>query len=415
MDWDKIFTVLNRSKTKYSFYESKYDFSDPARKKSGRLIPINRLGWGKRAIEMRSNKTHFDTFENDVIGLNDILAKYGVIEAFDKLKSDVLIAGVGFLAIADGKAMPFTALEATGSYSAAEGNIKSGIAVYNRAYIDDKVFGQKASPKSFMIYGQNSTYVYDEGIETSYENITGRPLMTMLTYNATTKQPFGRSVLTRAARDAIISATITVREASIAAHHYNTKVDVILGADVTTPLEKVEAKTGDIIKIGTNEEGQIPQIAEFAQHAMVPFNDTILMSARNFCADTKLRLDNLCFTTNAPQSPEALEIVGDDLRDDIAAWEAEMGEQLKYFAVTLFMYENNLSRLDENLMKKIRNIKPVWRSVYRADISKFGDSINKLAQYAPDIVKSKTLWRNLGLSSREIEQIVKSVDESYQA
>ena len=236
--------------------------------------------------------------------------------------------------------------------------------------------------------------------------------MGLLTHKATAKRPFGQSVLTNAARGAIVDASRTIRQAMIAAYHYNSKVDVIMGVDSDTAIDKVESQTGDVLRIGPNENGQIPQIGEFAQHAMTPFNDTILVSARNFCSDTKLSLVNLGISTDAPQSTEALEIINDDLRDDIIGWQDELAEQLKYFAVTLWMYDNNVSMLDDNLQAKIREIKPVFMSVYRQDVGKFGDGLIKIAQQAPDIVRSRSLWRHIGLTSEEIDAVIASTGQS---
>lgn len=205
-----------------------------------------------------------------------------------------------------------------------------------------------------------------------------------------------------------MDASRTVRQAMIAAYHYNTKVDVIMGADSETAVDQIESQTGDVLKIGPNENGQIPQIGEFAQHAMAPFTDTILTAARNFCSDTKLSLVNLGISSDAPQSTEALEIINDDLRDDILSWQSELAEELKYFAVTLWLYENNVRAIDDNLRAKIEATKPVFLSVYRQDVGKFGDGLMKLAQQAPDIVKSRSLWRNLGLTSEEIDTVIAS-------
>lgn len=201
----------------------------------------------------------------------------------------------------------------------------------------------------------------------------------------------------------------------IAAHHYNTKVDVILGADNDSAIDIIEGQTGDTLKIGPNENGQIPQIGEFAQHAMQPFNDTILTAARNFCSDTKLSLANLGISSDAPQSTEALEIVNDDLRDSILAWQNELAEQLKYFGVTLWMYENDVRVLDENILEEIKAIRPVFLSVYRQDVSKFGDGLVKITQHAPGIVKSRSLWRNLGLTSQEIDEVIASAENVIQS
>lgn len=414
MDWDSINSKLGCSKTKYSFYFGDYEYQDYSKGKMAKKIPKQQVGWGRRAVDIRANKTKFDKFENDTLGLNDLFTKYKVKEAFDKLKDDILVCGCGFLAVNGNKVFPFTAKQATGTYSWFDQNLKNGVAVFRTS--TRKHYNGPQRPDAYVEYLQDRTiaheFVGDQEIITTAVNVSGRPLMGLLTHKSTTTRPFGQSVLTKAARSAIVDASRTVRQAMIAAYHYNTKVDVILGADSDTQVDNVESQTGDVLKIGPNENGQIPQIGEFAQHAMAPFTDTILTAARNFCSDTKLSLVNLGISSDAPQSTEALEIINDDLRDDILSWQSELAEQLKYFGVTLWMYENQVRSLDDNLLEKIEAIKPVFMSVYRQDVSKFGDGLMKLAQQAPDIVKSRSLWRNLGLSSEEIDQVIATAGQN---
>lgn len=410
MDWSVINNKLNCSKNKYSFYFGDYEYQDFSRGKMAERIPKQQVGWGRRAVEIRANKTKFDRFENDTLGLNELFAKYRVKEAFDKVKDDVLVCGCGFLAVNGDRVFPFTAEEATGTFSWFDQNLKDGVAVFRTA--SKRRYGLPQRPDAYVEYLPDRTVAHElengEELITTALNGSGRPLIGLLTHKSTTKRPFGQSVLTRAARSAIVDASRTVRQAMIAAYHYNTKVDLLLGVDSETAVDNIETQTGDVLKIGPNENGQIPQIGEFAQHAMAPFTDTILTSARNFCSDTKLSLVNLGISSDAPQSTEALEIINDDLRDDILSWQNELAEQLKYFAVTLWMYENNVRVIDANLAQKIEAIKPVFLSVYRQDVGKFGDGLMKLAQQAPDIVRSRSLWRNLGLTSEEIDEVIAS-------
>ena len=413
MDWNAINSKLNCSKTKYSFYFGDYEYQDFSKGKMAKRLPKQQVGWGRRAVEIRANKTKFDRFENDTLGLNEIFAKYKVIEAFDKIKDDILVCGCGFLALNGNRVFPFTAEEATGTYSWFDQNLKDGVAVFRTA--TRRRYGAPQRPDAFVEYLPDRTIAHEfidgEEVTTIATNGANRPLIGLLTHKSTAKRPFGQSVLTKAARNAIIDASRTGRQAMIAAYHYNTKVDVILGADNETPIDNIESQTGDVLKIGANENGQIPQIGQFAQHAMTPFSDTILIAARNFCSDTKLSLANLGISSDAPQSTEALEIINDDLKDDIVSWQNELAEQLKYFGVTLWMYENNVRTLDDNLNARIEATKPVFLSVYRQDVGKFGDGLVKIAQQAPDIVRSRSLWRNLGLTSAEIDEVIASATQ----
>lgn len=406
MDWKAIRKILDRSAEKYKFYFGNYSYTDPTKSKVGRRMPKPHLGWGRRAIDIRANKTHFDKFENDTLKFNDLMTKYHVREAFEQIKDDVLVCGVGFLALANDRVMPFTAEEATGIYDWNSQNLKEGLAIFRE---NTNELSRNSTPDNYIRYEADRTIVGGrDKIDRIYENPAKRPLIGLLTHKATTKQPFGRSVLDMPARDAIIDASRTVRQANVAAYHYNIKVDLILGADGATSVDTINAETGDIIKIGTNENGQIPQIAEFAQHVMNPFTDTVMIAARNFCADTKLNLANLGIDTNAPQSTEALEIVGDDLKDDILGWQSEIGNQLKYFLLTLYMYDNKIDEIDDNLAAKFNDERLIWKPIYEADVSKFGDGLTKIAQQAPQITKARSIWRSLGLTSDEIDTIVAS-------
>lgn len=406
--WNDVNSKLQLSSKKYAFYLGDYSYNDCINSQIANKIPKQKVGWGRRAVDIRANKTKFDKFENDTLDFNGLFAKYGVLNAFDKIKDDILVCGCGFLAVNGEKVFPFTAEEATGTFSWFEQNLKDGVAIFRKDTRKLASGWTENSPRSYIQYRPDVTIMCDDKEQYMLPNVTGRPLIGLLTHRSTAKRPFGNSVLTSSARSAIIDASRAVRQAMIAAHYYNTKVDVILGVDSDTAIDKIERQTGDVLTVGTNDNGQIPQLGQLAQHAMSPFNDTIMTAARNFCADTKLGLANLGISSDAPQSTEALEIINDDLRDDILRWQDELGEQLKYFATTLYMYEHGLRSIDDNLRAKIAAIKPTFLSVYRQDISKFGDGLTKIAQQAPAITKSRSVWRNLGLTSDEIDAVITS-------
>lgn len=415
MNWTQINQNCMKSADKYKFYFGTYEFQDFGKGSIAKQLPVSTIGWGSRAVEMRANKTTFDCFENDDLKLTEIARKYHVYEAVNRVKEDILVAGCGFIGLVGDRVLPFTAEEASGLFDWREQNLSFGAAKFSNKIKEKGVYTERSTPEDYIIYEKDRTRTHRDGdkAETTYPNPTGRPLMGLLTYHSTVKRPFGNSVLNQAARSAIIDASRTTRQAMISAYYYNSKVDVILGADSETPVERVEAQTGDILKIGPNSDGETPKLGEFAQHAMTPFTDTINIAARNFCTATKLTLSNLGLSSGAPQSPEALEIVSDDLRDDIFQWHRDLGEQIKYFCMTLFMYENGLSRIDERLMDLYNATVPVFKPTYRSDVSKVGDGIFKMAEKAPGVLMSRALWRNLGLDSADIDAAVDSAEKNF--
>lgn len=413
MDWRAFNQICAKSAEKYQFYFGTYSFQDFGKGKIAKALPVSTIGWGSRAVEMRSNKTIFDCFENDDLGLTEIARKYHVYEALNRVKDDILVAGCGFIGLVGDRVLPFTAEEATGYFDWGEQNLSFGAAKFSNKVKDKSVY-EYAVPADYVIYEKDQTKIKRavDKEEQIIVNPTGRPLMGLLTYRSTVKRPFGNSVLSPAARSAIIDASRTTRQAMLSAYHYNTKVDVLLGVDEDTDVERLETQTGDILKVSPNQNGQNPSIGEFAQHAMTPFTDTINIAARNFCTATKLTLANLGLSSGAPQSPEALEIVSDDLRDDISQWHRDLGEQLKYFCMTLFMNEQGISTIDDNLRTKLEATVPVFKPIFRADVAKVGDGIYKLAEKAPGILQSRALWRNLGLESSDIDRAIESAQEA---
>lgn len=412
MNWTEFNQNCAKSADKYQFYLGTYTFQDFGKGKIAKMLPVSTIGWGSRAVEMRSNKTTFDCFENDDLGLTEIARKYHVYEAINKVKEDVLVAGCGFIGLVGDRVLPFTAEEASGYFDWGEQNLSLGAAKFSNK-VKEKGLYERSTPSDYVIYEKDRTRIMRSGDkeEQIIANPTGRPLMGLLTYRSTVKRPFGNSVLNPAARSAIIDASRTTRQAMISAYHYNTKVDVLLGVDDDTDVENVETQTGDILKVSPNSNGQNPSIGEFAQHAMTPFTDTINIAARNFCTATKLTLANLGLSSGAPQSPEALEIVSDDLRDDILQWHRDLGEQIKYFCMTLFMFENGLGAIDTNLRDKLDATIPVFKPTYRSDVAKIGDGIFKLAEKAPGVLQSRALWRTLGLESADIDAAIESARE----
>lgn len=394
---------------KYTFYDGDFSFSDPGIDANFASFS-NRVGWAHRAVDMMSNKTHIDRFENDTLGFNELFLKYRGHQAFEKIKSDILVAGVSFMAFTGKRIVPFTALEATGTFDWNEDNIDQGVAVFRENTSSNSL----NSPDAYMIFRQNETIAFEGGDKDGVivMNQTGRPLMTLLTHKSSTRRPFGHSVITQAVRDSIVGASRTTKQSEIASHYYNTKVRAILGVDPETDVNKLETRTGDMLMIGTNENGNVPSIGEFSQHALAPFKDQISIFAQNFCSETKLTMSDLGIATNAPQSPESLKIAKDDFMDEVHEWQTEIGNQLKYFMTTIYMFENNISQIDDNLRAKIDAINLVWMPIYRDDVSKFGDGLQKSAAVAPAIAKARSLYANAGFTSSEIDEIVASAKEN---
>ena len=372
------------------------------------------VGWASRAVNTIGDRLNFDGFANDNSGINDLFDK-GAKAILSKAKTDALIAGCSFIAIMpDGnggaKLLPFTATEATGDIDERTGLLDSGLAVvswftYSETRKDAKGWAKVGLiPKDYFVFSKLWTAEFrNQNLVGVYNNPSGRPLLHVLTHRQSADRPFGKSRITNTVRRIVDEVGRLKVRYEIAAEFYSTPQRYINGlAEGAADDDKLAAAIGKIWTITKDDDGDKPEIGQLAQMSINQFSDQKKDLARDFCAETALTLRNLGYETANPTSAESLSAMSDDLLLEAQESQEELGREFKEIAISLRMVLNGTPQVPASLLE----LKPVWKPLFQIDIGSAGDAAFKLIQAMPELAGTTTLYRMLGMSIKEAEELI---------
>lgn len=400
---------------KYLYYNGDQPVTDlgiSLPKKFSKMRPG--VGWASRAVNTIGDRLNFDGFANDNSGINDLFDK-GAKAILSKAKTDALIAGCSFIAIMpDGnggtKLLPFTATEATGDIDERTGLLDSGLAVvswftYSEEHKDAKGWAKVGLiPKDYFVFDKWWTAEFrDQNLVGVYSNPSGRPLLHVLTHRQSADRPFGKSRITNTVRRIVDEVGRLKVRYEIAAEFYSTPQRYINGlAEGAADDDKLAAAIGKIWTITKDEDDDKPEIGQLAQMSINQFSDQKKDLARDFCAETALTLRNLGYETANPTSAESLSAMSDDLLLEAQESQEELGREFKEIAISMRMVLNGTPQVPASLLE----LKPVWKPLFQIDIGSAGDAAFKLIQAMPELAGTTTLYRMLGMSIKEAEELI---------
>lgn len=411
----KLQTLAWSAGEKYLYYNAKQPMTD-----LGISLPRNframrpGVGWASRAVNTISDRLNFDGFAGDQYGINDLFDKSGANAILNKAKTDALIAGCSFIALLprDGylQLLPFTATEATGTIDERTGLLSNGLAVvawdtFDPIRKDMQGWGKVGLvPKDYFVFGRTWTARYkNNNLVEVVANPTGRPLLHVLTHRQSADRPFGKSRITNTVRRIVDEVGRLKVRYEIAAEFYSTPQRYINGlAEGAADDDKLAAAIGKIWTITKDEDGEKPEIGQLAQMSINQFSEQKKDLARDFCAETALTLRNLGYETANPTSAESLSAMSDDLLLEAQESQEELGREYKEIAISMRMLLNGNSIVPASL----ENIKPVWKPLFQIDIGSAGDAAFKLIQAMPELAGTTTLYRMLGMSIKEAEELI---------
>lgn len=415
--------ISKRSKVqqKYAYYEAEQRIQDLGISMPAKLKLIEAgLGWASTAVDTMADRLSFDAFENDRLGVNELYSIADETEAVDQAKLDAFIAGCSFVSIVDDDSiqekrfMAFNALEATGILNTKTGLLKYGLAIthFNR---DEKFVNEYHSKplyfaRDWVLFAEGWTAIFENRqLVQIIRNNTGRTRMQLIAHRPSSKQPFGRSLISKECRLIIQGALRTVRRSEISAEFYSMPQRYLLGVDENFEKdESMDLAIGKILAIEKGEDGESPDVGQWTQQSMSPHSDHLKMFAQQFSSKTKLPLRALGFTTDNPTSAESYEAQNEDLRLYVERRSEEFGSAIKKLSITL-----RLIKSDSNVVTpEMRALNPHWRPIFKVEVGKTGDAVGKIVEVLPAFKQSNRLYYMLGMSVKEAERMIAEQDQS---
>lgn len=262
-------------------------------------------------------------------------------------------------------------------------------------------------PTSAILYVPWETWRLEKGLRewsaTALGNRTGRILVNRLPYDPQLGRPFGRSRISPEVRYLTDAAIRTMVRTETSAEFFSSPQRWIMGADLSQfeGQDRWSAIMGRFLAVGPNEDGQIPEIGQFAQMSMEPHLSMYRQLAQNFCAATNLPQASVGIFADNPASAEAMQAAEYALSDEAEYQWRIFTSPLRSVLQDVVMVRDNLTEVPEETWRVgVKYTPPRYVSPQAAS-----DYVLKVSQALPDISGTTVVMRRAGFSEEEILEI----------
>ena len=397
----KLRTKSNRVDLRYKYYDMKNHV-----KKITAIIPPEfrtvtySLGWCGKSVDSIADRIAFDEFDKDDFKLNEIYRQNNSDILFDSSVLSALISSCSFLYI-DRDADGYPSIEcidggnATGIIDPVTNLLTEGYAVLER---DDS-----GNPSLEAHFEPGKTTYYESGKKEPIDVLEHKApyaLLVPLIYRPDARRPFGHSRITRSCMDIVQSALRTLLRTEVGAEFYSVPQKYIVGLSQDAEFNNKAATLSTFLSFSKDDEGKSPTLGQFQQQSMAPHIEHMRMLASMFAGETGLTLDDLGFSTDNPQSYDAIKASHEQLR--LCTRKAQRNFGVGFLnAGYLASCIRDDTAYDRH---SFANTKILWAPIFEPDasaIGAIGDALYKINQTVPDYVGGKTIHRLTGLESDE--------------
>ena len=386
---------------RYKFYEMKNRVKDFGISTPPELrLFSHSLGWCAKPVDSLADRLVFREFADDNFGMYEIFSMNNPDVLFDSAMTSALISSCCFIYISLGD-NDFPQLQvidggnATGIIDPITGLLTEGYAVLER---DDYDVPKR---EAYVISG--STTYYTKGQKPKpIDNEAPYPLLVPIIHRPDAKRVFGHSRISRACMSIVSAALRTVKRSEIAAEFFSFPQKYAVGlSEDAEGMDKWKATMSALLTISKDEDGDTPQLGQFAQQSMVPHTEQLKMFAAMFAGESGLTMDDLGFSTENPSSADAIKASHENLR--LAARKAQrtFGSGLLnvgYLAACLRDGESYYRN-------QIYQTKPVWEPIFEPDaamLSLIGDGAIKINQAVPGYFNKDNLRDQTGINASKM-------------
>lgn len=396
--------LRNKLKKKRTRIKLRYDYYDQKKIAEALMIAapaeMNRFmppfGWCAKAVDSIADRLLFNgfDFDTDVYGFNEIVAMNNPDVLFDGSILDACISACSFIYNSKGNDGPqmqvINGMNATGTIEPLTNMLKEGYAI-----LDADEYG---NPTLEAYFDADYTVYFRNGkFEDAIPNPAPYPLLVPIIYRPDATRPFGHSRLTRSMMACQDFATRTFLDAAIASgvaafpQKYITGLadDVEINPNWKTAISKIWAFYKD-------EDGQSPQLGQFPQIMLTPYNDHMRMCAAQFAGEADLTMDDLGYASVNPTSPDAMRIAHENLRLRARKAQRTMGTGFKNACYLAACVRDNTAYTRE----AIGSVRGLWEPIFEPDpstLSAIGDGISKINAAVPGYAGKKTVEEMTGV------------------
>lgn len=395
-----------RNVLRTTYYEGKQLFRD-----FGISIPPQlrsfepTLGWVAKGVDALVDRTHFEGFvssgEND-FGVSEIVFDNNLEDEFQQSFTSSAMHACSFLTVTHGGdgepdvlVLPHAADEATALWDSRKRALSAFMAVTSWG---------AGSPDGLLMMTPERVYRFTK-VDGKWfgkfdKNPVGQVLAVPLPYKPELKRPFGHSRISRAAMSITDAALRTVLRAEVSSEFYSSPQRWVLGADVEAFAgdNKWKAVMGRLLALERDEDGEVPQVGQFAAASPQPHTDQLRMWASLFAGEMGLSLNSLGIVQDNPSSAEAMYAAKEDLITDAIRATSTWGRSLVKAMHLAVMLRDGLDSVPAGL----KDMRAQFTDPSMASPSAQADAFVKRAQVIPGFAESEVGLEMAGLTREQI-------------
>lgn len=246
-----------------------------------------------------------------------------------------------------------------------------------------------------------------EAVEVS--TFSGRIPVEVLPYKPSLTRPFGRSRITRAIMYQTDAAMRTMLRTEVGAEFYNAPQRYALGADEDAFTDAngaaVPAWTvmlGRLLTLSRDEEGELPQLGQFAQQTMQPNVEQLRSIAQMAASEMSLDVGSLGIVQDNPSSAEAIRARNEELGIKIESWRAAV---LTPTWKRVLGHASAMVDGSASLLSEVASIAPQWGSWSAPSEASQAQASLARVQAVPRLAETTVELERMGYNADEIKRI----------
>ena len=220
-------------------------------------------------------------------------------------------------------------------------------------------------------------------------------------------RPFGYSRISRPIMSLTDSAVRTLVRTEISAEFYNSPQRYALGVDDDTFVDSATGEKipgwkiilGHLLQLGRDEDGNLPEVGQFAQQSMQPNEGHFRMIAQAFAAETNLPLRSLGVVGDNPESAESQRQAEREFALQITNWQqTALTPALK----RLMTYALRIHDDSPAAQVVYRKMLPHWKRPDTVSPAEAADAVVKLDAAIPGFGATEVGMEMAGLEPEQI-------------
>jgi len=369
------------------------------------------VGWAGTAVDVLEERLDFEGYiAPDTLGLNDIYRANDLDIESGMGHKDALVYGTSFIVVGtgrNGEPNPLITIESPKRMTAMyDLRLRRSVAALA---LDHDEQGRPVA---------GSLYLPDQTIFLEFQNgqwvdvdrdvhLLGRLPVIAAPNNPRSGDTKGRSEITRAVRSYTDAAMRTLLGAEVAREFYSAPQRYILGADEDlfldsdgNPLNPWSVYQGRILGVPANQDGQIPQVGQFAAGSTSPYFEQVRAYAQLLAAETAIPASYLGFSTENPASADAIRQMEARLVKRAERRQKQFGRAWVEVARLALLVR------DGAIPAEADQIRPIWRDPATPTRAAAADEAVKLISAGVLLPDSEVTYNRVGLTDTDKQVLI---------